>query len=510
MHNTVRTLSGLEWVLAVWRRRKWLALVVFVALLSAVFSVQRNLPNVYESAATILVEHQQVPDTLAGQSGTGDAWFRVNELETWLRTVIQHTLSRSNLSELITEFDLYPALRQGGVPDWLVGRMRQDIQFQFKGVQQPTGQNATIAFTLGYRGNNPDKAARVANALATLFVRENQRIRDEQANGTVVFLGAQLENAKRQLERQEQRVVDFKARHSGELPEQQAANLETLGRLNSLVITSIQRQDVLARRQVELAGAPVSARLAKLHQELADMRTRYTDEYPGVARVKGEIAALERQMELEGGTRATTDSTGRPLVKDPAVEAELTALRDQEQGLRSQIADYQARLANTPLIGEELQTLTHDYAAASELYQTLLQRYEAAQLDARMGQYRQGDQFRILDSAVVSREPVAPNRFLLRLIGLLVAVGVAAGVAHLAEIRDTSFHGVDDLRAFTSVPMLASIPLIVTGADLLRRRRRVGLAVLAAALGVAAIVSVTSHLARSSGTLVHLLTGGYL
>ncbi|HEX9247785.1 MAG TPA: GNVR domain-containing protein [bacterium] len=502
--------SGLEWVRAVWHRRKWLALLTLAAGLSATVGVTGNLPNVYESSATVLVEHQQVPKSIAGAAADngGDAWLRVSQLETWLRTVIQHVLSRAQLSELITRFDLYPELRQTGSPDAAVERMRRDIRFQFKGVRQPSGDEATIAFSLSYRGRDPGTAARVANALAVLYVQENAKIREQQTAGTAQFLRAQLDSAQADLEKQEQRIADFKVRHNGELPEQQAANLAALGQLNQQLIVNIQRRDMLARQRLEIpgvAGDTLSARLAKLHQTLADLRARYTDEYPEVVRVKAEIAVLERHLAADGGRR---DSTGGNLVKDPAVEAELAALRSDEQGLRGQIAAYQQRIENTPVIGQELSQITRDYTAASELYQTLLQRYEGAQLEERMGQRMQGDQFRILDPAVASRAPVAPKRSLIRLIGLLVSMGAAVGVAHLAEITDTSFHGIDDLRAFTSVPVLASIPPIITAADLLRRRRRAGLTVLAAALGVAVIIGALSHFARSSGVLINLLAGG--
>ncbi|TMI80570.1 MAG: hypothetical protein E6H03_08145 [Bacillati bacterium ANGP1] len=468
--------SGLDRARAVWHRRKWVALVVFVAVLAATVGVTGNLPNIYESSATVLVEHQQAPKSIAGASADtgGDAWLRVSELETWLRTIIQHVLSRSQLSDLITRLDLYPDVRRTAGMDAAVERMRRDVRFQFRGVRQPTGEDATIAFSLSYRGRDPNTVARVANALAVLYVEENSKIREQQTAGTAEFLRVQLDTAQRDLEQQEQRIADFKVRHNGELPEQQAANLAALGQLNQQLIVNIQRRDTTARQRLEIpgvAGDTISARLAKLHQQLADLRAKYTDQYPEVVRVKEEIAALERHVAVDGGRRAAAeDSTGGTLVKDPAVEAELAALRSDEQGLRSQIAAYQQRIENTPVIGQELQQLTRDYTAASELYQTLLQRYEGAQLEERMGQRMQGDQFRVLDPAVASRAPVAPKRFLLRLIGLLLAGGAAVGVAQLAEITDTSFHGIDDLRAFTSVPVLASIPPITTAADLLRRR----------------------------------------
>ena len=94
---------------------------------------------------------------------------------------------------------------------------------------------------------------------------------------------------------------------------------------------------------------------------------------------------------------------------------------------------------------------------------------------------------------------------MLLLLGLLMAGGAAVGAVLLAEAMDTSFHAVDDVRAFTSVPVLVSIPPIITGADARWRRLQVGLAGVAAAIGVAVVVGVTSHLARSNEALVRML-----
>src|SRR5205814_9985663 len=71
----------------------------------------------------------------------------------------------------------FPTRRSSDLPDAAVERMRRDIRFQFKGVRQPSGDEATIAFSLSYRGRDPGTVARVANALAVLYVQENAKIR---------------------------------------------------------------------------------------------------------------------------------------------------------------------------------------------------------------------------------------------------------------------------------------------------------------------------------------------
>ncbi len=510
----MRPRSGLEVALGVWYRRKWLAAVVFLVPFAAIAGATRTLPDVYESTATVLVEHQQVPERLVGAVAAG-------ELETRLRTISQQIMSRARLNELIARFDLYPQLRQQATPDVVVEAMRRDIDLEFKEVRQPSGQDATIAFSLSYRGRDPATVAQVTNALAALYVEENARAREQQTTGATEFLRAQLEDARQQLDQQERMINEFKGRNMSALPEQQAVNLAALERLNGQLrvindqeLKAVERRDDLAKQLAALpaaGGDGLPARLAKLRQELADLRTRYTDEHPDVARVQAEIADLERQL-------ATARPDGAPRVESPdvhrvkdaiaQVDTELAALKNQEQVVRQTIAAYEARLENTPRLDTELQQLSRDYATAKERYQSLLQRYEDAQLAERLDQRLQGGQFSILDSAVPSQHPVAPHRIRLLLMGLMVSVGAAAGASLLAESRDTSFHAVDDVRAFTGVPILVSIPPIRTVPDIRRRRVRFSLAAFVAMLGAAGVATASAYLARSNDLLVRLLTPG--
>ncbi len=498
--NAGQMLSGLDAAVAVWRRRKWRALLVFVALLAVSVPVIRHLPNTYESTATVLVEHPLIPVDVFGTPAGG-------ELETRLRTVSEQILSRSRLYDLITRFNLYPDLRQRS-PEMAVEQMRRDIQVQFNGVPQPTGLTSTIAFSVSYQGRNPETVAQVTNALTALYVAENTKIGEQNTAGTSEFLQAQLDGARQQMDAREQKLNAFRISHIGELPEQQAANLATLQQLNEQLRALTAQMDEPANPTGAVTGAggdTALGRLARLQAELADLRTRYTDAYPDVVRVKLEIAALQRQIASRGAGSAVSDpSTDHPSSPATAGSAP-TVLRAEEQTLRSQIALYEQRIQTSPLIEQELQQLSQDYAAARDNYQSLQQRYEGAQLAEQMDQRLQGEQFRILDPAVPSRRPVKPHRSQLLLAALLLSMGAGVGAALLAEAGDTSFHTVDELRAFTTAPVLGSIPPIVTEADARRRRRQFRLAALGAVLAMALLAGGSFYLTRPGHALVGFL-----
>jgi polysaccharide chain length determinant protein (PEP-CTERM system associated) len=500
--------SALELTWRLLGRRKWLATLVFFAAFSAAVSLVMGLPDIYRASATVLVNQEQVSETFARSSVTG-------EIEPRLHAVSQEILSRVRLQDLIARFDLYPKLRERSPPEALIERMRRDIRLERKQVEQQWGRGVTVAFTLSYQGWEPQTVAQVTNTLASFYVEENEKIRERQAAGTTELLKEQLEDVKTKLEAQERRVNEFKDRHIGELPEQQEANLATLERLNAQLrlnsenqIRAMERREKL-REQSAGPGAPRAGggadrtgdRLARLRQELAELRARFSDKYPDIVRVKSEIAALERGLERAN----EADMEEPPLrARNPGSRDELEALKQEEQNLRETIAMYQRRVENSPKREQDLQILTRDHVSIKELYASLLKRYEEARL-AETLERQKGGQFRVLDSAIPPKEPAGPSRIRLMVMGLMLSLGFAAGAVVLAEQLDTSFHRVEELRTFANLPVLASIPRIVTAADAWRRRLRVSVVAVLAGLGLALIVRASYFLGQKGEQLVWLL-----
>ena len=115
------------------------------------------------------------------------------------------------------------------------------------------------------------------------------------------------------------------------------------------------------------------------------------------------------------------------------------------------------------------------------------------------------DQFRIIDPAIPPAVPSAPNRLRLILMGLIFSFGMAGVAGLLAEQLDTSFHRLDELWAFTNMPILAGIPRIATRADAWHRRLRFGFAGILAVFGLAVLIRVSYFLGHASEQLVWLL-----
>ena len=152
--GSLRPRLDLDRVLAIWSRRKWVALVAVAVPLTIATSVILFMPQIYQAKVTVLVDRQQVPETFVQPTVT-------SALETRLQTISREILSRSRLETLIERFGLYQDLKSWIPPEDVAERMRAAIDLQMQAVHIKGGQ-ATVAFTLSYRGTDPEIVAVVA------------------------------------------------------------------------------------------------------------------------------------------------------------------------------------------------------------------------------------------------------------------------------------------------------------------------------------------------------------
>ena len=523
MANSTRGSFGFDEILGMVRRRGWIGLLVFIIPFSVVLGLVPFLPNIYQSTATVLVDRQQVPEAFVRSTVT-------SALETRLHAITQEVLSRSRLEDLINRFGLYADLRKRVSQEEVIDRMRKDIRLDLKSVKQDEYRGVTIAFTISYEGRDPETVARVANTLASFYIEENLKVRERQAAGTSEFLKVQLTEVKKRLDQQEATVSEFKKRYLGELPSQMESNLGTIERLNGQLrlnsdnqTRALERREAI-QRQLADAGSLGGAtgpdagieQLTRLNEELRRMRTVYSEKYPDVIRLKQEIASLERDL-AEGKT--TPRETGKtPAPASPYVlrlrqmqsdvDSEINILKGEEKRLRAALTSYIGRVENAPRREQEFRELSRDYESTRENYASLMKRYEEAQLAENMEQRQKGEQFRVIDPAFPSAEPTAPNRLRYLLMVLAGSAALAVAAVVLAEQLNASFHSVDDLRALSTVPVLLTIPLIVTADDTARQLRRFRLGTASFAVGVVLIVGISWFVAHGNEQLVSFLSRG--
>jgi polysaccharide biosynthesis transport protein len=489
--------AGIDALVSSLVRRRWLAVAVFSVVLAGALSFAKSLPSLYQSTATVLVERP------AARDGADD-------IESRLQSLRQEILSRARLTALIARFGLYPKLAGRASQEAIVVHMRRDVRIEASGSDVNSGRGGTIAFSLAYRGRDPQKVAEVANALTSSYIEEDQHLRDRQTSGAAQVLLSQLEDVKKRLALQEGRIAEFKKTHVGALPQQSEANLSALERIagrlqkvNETRTAAIERRAALLHAGDSGSAAgdadPDRARLERLNQELLALRTRFSEKYPDVVHKEAEIASLAAAV-------AKKPAVDRSLPQLEQVNREIRALQAEEARLKSESASYQQRVEGAPWHEQELQGLSRDYAATRDFYESLLKRYEEAQLAETHEGQPQGQRLRLLDPAVAAGEPLAPDRFRLAIFGLIAALALATVAVAAAEKLDTSFHSADALRRHTRVPILVRIPLLPdeSAGDRRRRRVRAALLSLGLVLGIALAVNVSRVVARDNEGVVAL------
>jgi polysaccharide chain length determinant protein (PEP-CTERM system associated) len=302
--------------------RKWLILTTFVLVAGGTIAVSSQLPDIFTSETVILVDPQKVPESYVRATVTGDIRNR-------LGTLSQQILSATRLQAIIDKYKLYGEERRTMAREDVLAKMRKDVTVSMVGV----GQDLQ-AFKISYSGRTPRTVAEVANELAGNFIEENLKVRELQATGTTEFLENQLQESKKNLEEQEGKVRDFRLKHLGEMPEQQSADLQILGQLQS---------------QLQLAGEA----LARVEQQKGLLQSM-----SGQANTNSPVIDIDgsETRTLEAGGEAKSPERG-PAVLTVSPKAKLVALLNEKldrgytenhpdvKKLKAQIADEDAREA---------------------------------------------------------------------------------------------------------------------------------------------------------------------
>jgi polysaccharide biosynthesis transport protein len=436
-------------------RRPWLVLIPTVTVLALALLAGFLLPKKYRSSTLILVESERVPDTFVQKISTETAGGR-------LQTIRQEVLSRTRLERVIAEIDPYPTNGGSREPlSVLVERMRRSINIETKG---------TDAFHIEFVHNDPQKAMAVANRLATLFIEEAEQQRGEQAEQGFDFITSQLKQTRQDLERKEEAVRRFKEQNLGSLPEQLAANLATLQRLQLEQQTlsesaraaqsrvDLLRQNIQQDSRTARGGASdPSTEDVRLRAQLAELRSRYTDQHPDVQVVLARIRELEARPNADP---APGSQAAGPRAQLRAAEAELEGLLAKRADVDADMARLQGRVDRVPRTEQELATLTRDYGQLQEGYATLLKKQMDAQMAEQLVQRWKGERFKILDPAHLPDEHFFPNRVLFGAVGLVLGLALGVVAALGAEFLDHSVKSPDQLAELVGAPLLALIPQI--------------------------------------------------
>ncbi len=278
---------------------------------------------------------------------------------------------------------------------------------------------------------------------------------------------------------------------------------------------------------------PPNERLKSLRLELLNLQSRYSDKHPDIIKIKREIAELEahqpeqqsgaveleakkeqlkklklQEKELVGklGTKhpdrirlekeiskleleieknrsdlknsnvdlapesATNPAYINIKVQIQSAGLEIAALKAAIKRNQQKLEEYQARLENAPLVERDYNKMLRELEQAQARNADISQKLTEAQVAQEMEESQQGERFTIIDPALVPEKPSKPNRLAIALIGFVLALGFATGIAALRENLNSTIKNSADLARLTGLPLLTTMPVMENRSE--RRRRR--------------------------------------
>lgn len=504
------------------RRRAKVALATWLVFSLAAYWVAMALPNEYESAATVLVEPQSVDPDLV------KAGIPESDINRRLGLMAARIMSRPRLSRIIDDLGLYAEEAAYIERAALVEMMRDHIAVDpvipvMEKDRIVLQSNIKIdQFKISFRNHDPLIAKKVADRLANDFIEDHIAGRVDTSQKSLEFLDNELKRLVGAITAVEEQIGDVKSANAGRLPEDIDVTQRQMERLLFAIseanreVSNARSDEAFFRSQVITAR---ESGLGSVHERRSDQETPQnrleslklakvemesrglTTKHPDMIRINAEIENLKREVDAskaeaqpssfaELNARAEAE---RATLRREHAEAELQRLKEKELEL-SQM------LGSTPEVAEQLGDLEREYQHLFAAYQDFSKRRQQASVQADLERRQLGEQFRVLEQAVVAAEPSAPNRVVIILVGIVCGLVIGIGVGVVSEIADPAIHDVRQLQNTIQLPVLATIPEIWLEADRLRQRNDVvRQAVAAVVLSVFALVGGAANYAWVNG-----------
>jgi uncharacterized protein involved in exopolysaccharide biosynthesis len=470
-----RTSPG-ELLAVLWRRRLWIALGTLAGLIAAVAFLTLVTPR-YMAVAQLLIDPNdlRVVDNAVTQSNTlneaatayVESQARVLTSDTVLRKVIaQQKLDKD------PEFTGPPSAIRAAL-DLVLTRLGFAAQ---RAPQDPAvpvlqelapkvgarRQERTYVVDLTASTRDPEKSARIANAIIAAYLEDQSDARMTAARRATDALSGRLQELKDRVREAESRAESFKAQNnlvsaSGQLvSEQQLSELA-----NQLTAASTKADEAKARLdQIEIlrrgkvdAGAiaeavqsqtvaALRAQQAEVLRRKAELTARLGERHPSIADINAQAHDLQQLIDKEVA-RLAQAARGDYERAQATRQALLTRLNELKQ---------EAVTTNQALV--RLRELEREVEASRAVYQAFLTRSRETSEQERVNTTN----VRVLSEANVPNKRAFPPRTLI-VLALALAFGAAAG-AGLGFVRDWTddrIHTRHDLEAACSIPILAEI-----------------------------------------------------
>jgi succinoglycan biosynthesis transport protein ExoP len=460
--------------------RRYVVIVLLVLLggmAGAIFLVVK--PPTYTADAKILIGTPK-PEFVQQQSLLTDAPLDQTQME----TQFQILLSNAILAPIVQKLKLADDPEFSSPP---VGLIRRVFHVFTNSSPQPKldpTETAISALTdrltlnrigwsrvleIGARSRSSEKAAEIANAIATAYIDDQQAAKLQANRAASTWLQERLLQLRDQAAAAEQAIVAFKQQNNivsadgKRIDEQNLANLNErvvaardhssevfarLTRLESIIRTWNPKAASIDGSISDELGSPI---LTSLRQQYLDLSRRETEWSTKYGRDHGAVVELRNQvLGLRTSTFEELQRIAAVLKSDYAIAQQHEAEIEKQLGR----VVSQAQTVNNASV--TLQQLESNASTYRSLYESFLQRYTGA---VQQDSYPLVET-RLISSASALSTKVKPRPLLVFGLSLMGGLALGVGAGLLRDLMDRVFRTRTQVQSLLQMPCVSVVPFV--------------------------------------------------
>jgi len=476
------------------RRLHWF-LVVTVAFSALGILLAKSLPTVYVANATLAVESEQIPDSLAASTVR-------TQIREQLQIIRQRILSRDTLVDLSNRLQVY-ATPAGGIArsmdaDKMVTDLRRRIRID---TSEGTGEATLIS--VSFEAPTALMAAAVTNEVVTLILKSDVEMRTGSARQTLEFFKQEVVRLGKELNDNSATILKFKNAHKEALPDslefrrsQQAAAQQQLMQLQKDEADLRARRDRLMRlhEAAKASGGvpestqnltPEQLQLRTLQEQLAAQKAVLSAENPKIKLLEKQITALKKVLDGQDAS-GMIDNQGRDMsaydVQLADMDTQLGQIADQRIQIEAIMRKLQVTIDETPGNAISLDALQRDYDNLKTQYDVAVSNAARAATGDTIETMAKGQHITVIEQAVAPTRPQRPNRMVIATAGVVGGIFLGFGLVALMEFLHAGIRRPSEITSKLGIVVFATLPYMRTKHEI-RRQQWLQAAVVVLVLG---------------------------
>lgn len=434
--------------------RKGLLITVALTVMFLAIAGSYVLPKKYKAESIVFIEQNVISDLVKGIAITPSMDMKIKAIKVTM-------LSRTMVLDVIKALDLDLSVKTEAELDELIKKLQERIKIR---LDEKRG-----VFMISFDDANPRLARDVVNTLTRIYIEENTSTKRKESFEATQFLAEQIEVFKKRIDEAEEEIDAFKS-SSGLLlaSDEIALRHEIEDAEEQLEAIRIKINALETSRSLLIRNTPLRNQLEDQQKALEQLKTRYTNNHPKVKQLESAIAETRQLIKAKGKSELgavyrTSEYQG--------IKVDLASLNNMRENLEKEIQTNKETIRKIPALRTQLSELVRKRDNEAIIYEKLVARYGQSEVSKEMELQDKSMSFRVLDPAVVPTIHSSPNRPLIILAGIVLGIGLGAGVIILMDLINPSIKTLDDLKEF-GIPVLAVVPKVRNEAAVTSERRR--------------------------------------